>query len=80
MSKELSEGMIVTLFITEVEDLELIQSNIDNLSIGSILGVAPDETCKDCFNVQLYVESIAQLYLLGRYVGCDRKRIFDKDF
>lgn len=67
---------IHTLIITEPEDIELLQKNVE-ATYGAILKV---EEKKGYWEVEVMIESVTQLYLLGRYVGCDRKRIFDKDF
>lgn len=77
---ELSEGIIVEIFITEPEDLIFIKENMRVLGLGMMVKVELHKGCTDCYNVQIMVESPTQLYLLGRYVGCDRKRILDLDF
>lgn len=77
INNELSERIFVTLFITEPEDLRLIKKNLDMLSLGILIKTTPVSGGTD---VELSVESITQLYLLGRFVGADRKRIYDLDF
>ena len=83
MNKDLSESMTVNLFITEPEDIPLLKE-IGNKLEGwnqtvSILSIT-DSDCNGCWDVVVMVESPTALYLLGRFVGVDRKRIHDLDF
>jgi hypothetical protein len=79
--QEVSDSIIVELYITEPEDVELIKEIFKNVpNVGTLLSVTKDNSSNGCYNVQAMFESPTLLYLLGRYVGVDRKRLFDKDF
>ncbi len=83
MNKDLSESMTVSLFITEPEDIPLIKEIGGKLEgwnqTVSVLSIT-DSVHKGCWDVVVMVESPTALYLLGRFVGVDRKRIHDLDF
>lgn len=80
MSDELSESVIVDLFITEPEDIEIIKEIDKMLDAIHLISVEPSRLCAGCFDVKVMVESLSQLYLLGRFVGVDRKRLYNKDY
>lgn len=77
---EISEIITVELYITEPEDLPLIEINLEGLGMGTIMSTRQCEKVPQHTYVTIMVESMDQLYLLGRFVGCDRKGIFNKDF
>jgi hypothetical protein len=71
---------VVKIYITEPEDLQLIKNNVEGLKMGSLLNVYPCDRVQNHYWVELLVEEFSFVYLLGRYVGCDRKRLLDLDF
>lgn len=71
-----SESIIVELIITEPEDIELLQHNTENVCC-EVISITPTGSY---WKVQIMAESPTMLYLLGRYIGCDRKRIHNLDF
>jgi hypothetical protein len=84
MDRDLSESMTVSLFITEPEDISLLKSigrKIEGFNqTVSIISITNSPNCKNCWDVVVMVESPTALYLLGRFVGVDRKRLHDLDF
>lgn len=76
-----SEQFIANIFITEKEDIQLIKDNLESLpSLGELLSIKDSPNCPNTWDVQIMFTNPTQLYLLGRYIGCDRKRIHDLDF
>lgn len=68
---------LVEIFITEPEDLPIIKQILKNVKMGMIVKA---EKVNGGWDIHLLLLNMTALYLLGRYVGCDRKRLHDLDF
>lgn len=73
--QQLTESLILTVYITEKGDLDLIKEVICTVHC-EILKIEPYKY--GGHDVTLLIESPTQLFLLGKYVGFQRDTILDK--
>lgn len=69
------------IYVSDPEDIPIIEDLMKNIfekgEVGVLLAIIVTKTGWD---VEIMMEDIAQLYLLGRYVGVERKRIHNLDY
>lgn len=73
-----TEGFLFQLWVEEWEEVKLIQQNIPLFTVAAILKVTVGEFAG--YDLEILLESPTQLFMLGKYVGCDKKRIYNKDY
>ncbi|MBK7883586.1 MAG: hypothetical protein IPJ81_07105 [Chitinophagaceae bacterium] len=66
----------VTIYVEDNGELELLENNLNIIDGSVILKV---EHRKIGIYVDILIPSMDLLYMLGKYVGCDKKRVFNKD-
>lgn len=68
---------IYEIWIEEKEEVDLIRDNIKLFTGASLLSIKNAK--HSGYNIEIMLENPTHLFILGKYVGCDKKRIYNKD-
>lgn len=68
---------VYEIWIEEKEEVDLILDNIKLFTGASLLKVKDAQYSG--YDLEIMLENPTHLFILGKYVGCDKKRIYNKD-